>query len=450
MSMDPREEPADLPSDEPTTPAGPDAALSRRRFMQGAAALAASVALPAIPGVAAEGDASGVAAAAKPSTRPNIVLLITDQERYPQHWPEGWADRYLPNRRRMAQHALTFERAFCAASMCSPSRASLFTGLYPAQHGVTQVIQTGVDHADQKTLQPRTQNLARMLASAGYDVQYRGKWHMSKDPTGTLDIQSPRDMERYGFRGWLPPDGGQDQDPTHFGGGDTDYDAQYAAQAAAYLRAASPKASRPFALIVALVNPHDIMAHPAKWDAPSLSDIPPFKGSDNYGADAPGCLEQDIDLPSTVDEETTRNFKPAAQARSVVMWADGLGPLHSPQAQLDYVTSTRSSTGSRTAISGRCSTRSTRTPASATGRSSSARPTTARWGWLTAGCARRDTPRTRRRSMSRSWSRTRRCSRSRSAPVRWHRSSTSCPPSRRSRRCRTAGSGCSRDATSPP
>jgi arylsulfatase A-like enzyme len=52
----------------------------------------------------------------------------------------------------MTQHALTFERAFCAASMCSPSRASLFTGLYPAQHGVTQVIQTGVDHADQKTL----------------------------------------------------------------------------------------------------------------------------------------------------------------------------------------------------------------------------------------------------------------------------------------------------------
>jgi choline-sulfatase len=88
---------------------------------------------------------------------------------------------------------------------------------------------------------------------------------------------------------------------------------------------------------VALVNPHDIMAHPSRWDAPSLSDIPPFRGSDNYGADAPGCLEQDIDLPSTVDEETARNFKPAAQARSALMWAEGLGPLRSSQEQLDYV-----------------------------------------------------------------------------------------------------------------
>jgi arylsulfatase A-like enzyme len=221
--------------------------------------------------------------------------------------------------------------------MCSPSRASLFTGLYPAQHGVTEVLQTGIDHAAQHTLQPSTQNLARMLASAGYDVQYRGKWHVSKDPSGTLDAQSPRDLARYGFSGWIPPDSGTDQDASHFGGGDTDYDAQYAAQAAAFIRKASAKAPKPFALIVALANPHDIMGFPLTWDAPSLSDVPPYKGSDNYGAAAPDCLEQGIDLPPTVDEETTRNFKPGAQARSVVMWATGLGLLATPEKQLDYV-----------------------------------------------------------------------------------------------------------------
>jgi len=309
--------------------------------MQGAAALAAAAALPGLPARDGreEGDASdGLdAAAGRPSTRPNILLLITDQERYPQHWPAGWADRWLPNRRRLARHALTFSRGFCSASMCSPSRASLFTGIYPAVHGVTEVLQDGADHADQHTLQPSTQNMARMLASAGYDVQYRGKWHVSKDPTGTLDAQSPRDLERYGFGGWIPPDSGTDQDASHFGGGDTDYDAQYAAQAATFIRRASPTAARPFALVVALSNPHDIMGFPQTWDAPSLSDVPPFAGTDNYGADAPGCLEQGIDLPSTVDEETTRNWKPAAQARSVAMWAQGLGPLPTAQRQLDYV-----------------------------------------------------------------------------------------------------------------
>ena len=333
----------EMPKDPLETLPPSDGGLSRRRFMQGAAALAAAAALPSLPGVAGASTAIDQAderdreAQAAASKRPNIVLLITDQERFPQHWPDGWADRNLPNRRRFAQHALTFTRAFCSSSMCSPSRATLFTGLYPAQHGVTQVLQTGMDAVDQPTLQPTTQNMARMLASAGYDVQYRGKWHMSKDPSGTLDVQSQRDLERYGFRGWLPPDGGQDQDPEHFGGGDTDYDAQYVAQAAAFLKAASPKASKPFALVISLVNPHDIMAHPKTWDSPSFSDIAPFKGTDNYGEDTPGCLEQGIDLPSTVDEHTERNFKPAAQARSTVFWATGLGPLATPREQLDYV-----------------------------------------------------------------------------------------------------------------
>ena len=59
------------------------------------------------------------------------------------HWPDGWADANLPNRTRLARHGLTFTNAFCAASMCSPSRATIFTGVYPAEHGVTEVLQDG-------------------------------------------------------------------------------------------------------------------------------------------------------------------------------------------------------------------------------------------------------------------------------------------------------------------
>jgi len=109
-----------------------DAGLSRRQFVQGAAALTVGFALPAFPGVAASRGEQGSQGSGRPSKRPNLVILITDQERYPQHWPEGWANENLPNRQRLARHGLTFRRAFCSASMCSPSRASLYTGVYPA------------------------------------------------------------------------------------------------------------------------------------------------------------------------------------------------------------------------------------------------------------------------------------------------------------------------------
>ena len=315
------------------------AGLSRRQFIGGAAALAAGLALPtglAFPG---EADARDLEGRGKPSRRPNLIVLMTDQERMPQHWPEGWDDANLPNRRRLARHGLTFRRAFCAASMCSPSRATIFTGVYPAQHGVTEVLQTGdgADEVAQRTLQPSRKNMADLLISAGYDVQYRGKWHMSKDPSGTLLVQSRRDLERYRFRGWLPPDAGSDQSAPFLGGGVADWDGLTAAQAAAFLKGADPRASRPFALIVSLVNPHDIMGYPPTWDAPSYSDIPPYEGTANYLEQYPECVTQGIKLPSTWNEVLRHNHKPHCQWESTEMWSAGLGPVRSPERMLDYV-----------------------------------------------------------------------------------------------------------------
>ena len=65
--------------------------------------------------------------------KPNIVLIVTDQQRAPMHWPDepGWLAELMPNDHALAQTGLTFERAFTNTCMCSPSRATLFTGLYP-------------------------------------------------------------------------------------------------------------------------------------------------------------------------------------------------------------------------------------------------------------------------------------------------------------------------------
>ncbi len=294
--------------------------IDRRKFVKrGRQALAAGLTWSA----ADPRTSAGNAPEAAPGRRPNFVILITDQERFPQHWPEGWAERNLPNRRRLAEHGLTFTRAFCASSMCSPSRASLLTGLYPARHGVTETLQTGdLKYASQHTLAPEMQNIAHMLASAGYDVQYRGKWHISKDPSGTMDIQSRRDMARYGFQGWQPPDAGQDHHASHFGGGDSSYDELYARQAADFLRGVSPRSPRPFALVVALVNPHDLMGYPKTWNQPSYSDIAPYRGSDNYGRKAPEFVNLQMPLPSTFNEPLAANFKPTVQAQSNAYWGN--------------------------------------------------------------------------------------------------------------------------------
>src|SRR4051812_26981630 len=156
--------------------------LSRRTMLKaagaalaGAAATLAGVRLPAARG------ARRPAAAGSLRPRPNILIILTDQERYPRHWPAGWAEANLPNRKRIADRGLTFTRAFCNSCMCSPSRSTLFTGVYPAQHGVVATLTSGGSASPSEPQLPRDiQNMARMLASAGYNVQYRGKWHMSK------------------------------------------------------------------------------------------------------------------------------------------------------------------------------------------------------------------------------------------------------------------------------
>lgn len=293
--------------------------FGRRTFLIGAGALLAA-------GLAGSGGA-----AAQPGLprRPNILIVITDQERQPMHWPENWARDNLPNRRRLADTGLTFTRSFCNAAMCSPSRSTLFTGLYPAQHGVVSTLTEGGTVSPTEPVLPVDgQNMAKMLLSAGYDVHYRGKWHMSKGADG--GEPTSEDIARYGFSGWEPPEAGQDTAPANFGGGCADRDRKIAADAASFLRSRTTQDPNPFALIVSFANPHDILAYPKTWNEVEGTCA-------NYADDGPEIFDQGIDLPPTIDEDLLRNFKPTAQAELLLALAGGLGPLRGSDAAAQYV-----------------------------------------------------------------------------------------------------------------
>lgn len=121
-------------------------------------------------------------------TRPHILLLhCHDLGRFLGCY--GVPTVTTPALDGLAAQGLRFERAFCTAPQCSPSRASLFTGRYPQQHGVL-----GLTHADFGwDLRPGERHLAAMLRERGYATALHGVHHESR-------IRSDREVaERLGF-----------------------------------------------------------------------------------------------------------------------------------------------------------------------------------------------------------------------------------------------------------
>jgi arylsulfatase A-like enzyme len=290
----------------------------------------APFALPALKARLAQASAPENSVAAKEM---NVILFLTDQERAVQHFPEGWEERNLPGITRLRQHRLSFDRAFCNTCMCSPSRASLFTGYFPAQHGVTDTLSFGTRFSLAERVLPRDlPNMATVFDSAGYDVAYKGKWHLSK-PLGDPDdpeAWTSADVATYDFDRWDPPDAGENRDISQFGGGDADNDGRimHSRGDAAdgeegvlqYLRSVAP-GRQPFFLVVSLVNPHDVLAYPRIWQ--------------DGGYESEAWLDGEISLPSTVDEDLST--KPSAQWRFNA-WANlGLGPLRGEAEQRNYV-----------------------------------------------------------------------------------------------------------------
>jgi arylsulfatase A-like enzyme len=142
--------------------------INRREFVRTASAATLGATVPSLVRCAAgEKKKDGL----------NVLFLMTDE----QHWQSlsSTGNSYIetPNMDRLGAEGVRFDNATCVTPYCSPSRASILTGLYPHTHDVLLNVSPG-QNAQPPLLQNAFPNTETMLHRRGYATAHRGKWHL--------------------------------------------------------------------------------------------------------------------------------------------------------------------------------------------------------------------------------------------------------------------------------
>jgi len=118
-------------------------------------------------------------------TRPNIVFVLIDDQRYDAMGFMGKPWLKTPNMDRLAREGVQFENSFVTTSLCSPSRASFLTGRYAHCHGVMNNATPWLDS---------NLTFLEILHAQGYRTGFIGKWHMPGE--GVPDLANQGKVDR--------------------------------------------------------------------------------------------------------------------------------------------------------------------------------------------------------------------------------------------------------------
>jgi arylsulfatase A-like enzyme len=256
---------------------------------------------------------------------PNILVIMTDEERYPPPYEGESLARFrreqLGARQSIREGGLEFHRHYAGSTACLPSRTTLFTGQYPSLHGGTNTDGMAKKANDPAMgwLDPNSvPTLGDWFRAGGYETHYRGKWHishadllipgtheslMASDGDGNLipeAVAAYRGADRldpYGFSGWIgrephgaaKPDCGVVRDGVF---------AEQVVELFAELAAA--RRDGPWLTVASFINPHDIAFNGWAWenllgrppvDDDTLPDIPEAPSQADSFAGRPACQE---------------------------------------------------------------------------------------------------------------------------------------------------------------
>jgi arylsulfatase A-like enzyme len=152
--------------------------ITRRHFLKTTSSASIALGLPTVFG-----------AMDKPTRKPNILYVFSDQWRSSDHGYAGNPDVMTPHLDRLASQSVNFTHAVSGMPVCCPHRASLITGKYPLTHGL---------YLNDLSLAPDHKSVAHCLNEAGYSTGWIGKWHI--DGQGREAFTPPE--RRQGFQYW--------------------------------------------------------------------------------------------------------------------------------------------------------------------------------------------------------------------------------------------------------
>ena len=205
------------------------------------------------------------------ATKPNILIIITDQQTADAMSIAGNKDLHTPAMDKLAKNGVRFTKAYCAQPLCTPSRTAIFSGKMPYETGF-------VGNAPEKDGQwpDSLLMMGKVLQNGGYKTGYVGKWHL---PVPTTKVS------QHGF-GFI--------ENTNF------LDFNDGATPSYCARFIKENKDKPFLLVASFLNPHDI----CEWargedlkmdvlaDAPPAAQCPPLPANWKIPANEPKIVRE--------------------------------------------------------------------------------------------------------------------------------------------------------------